>query len=307
MKAIVIDEFGGPEIMVPRDVPDPAAGEGEIVVAVHAASVNPIDWKTRAGMRGDASILPFIPGCDFSGVVAEIGPGIGDFSVGDEVFGVAPPSGPGAYAEAVAIDAGLVALKPDSLTHVEAAALALVGLTALVSVEDTAKVGAGETILIQGGAGGVGGFAVQCAKHAGANVFATSSARNVDYVLALGADTAIDYQSVDFTQAVPPCDVVFDTVGGEVQERSFSVLKPGGRLVYIARGSDGAPPPPESIEMLRPQVGRDRRHMERIVELVKEGAVWPPEIEELPLSDAPKAHEMSATGHVRGKIVLNMR
>ena len=307
MKAILIEAYGGPEIMVPRDVPDPVAGQGEIVGAIHAASVNPIDWKTRAGMRSDASALPLIPGCDFSGVVAETGPGVSDPVAGDEVFGVTAQAGQGTYAEAVAIDAGLVAVKPESLTHVEAAALALVGLTGLVSVEDTAKIKPGETILIQGGAGGVGGFAVQCAKHAGATVFATTSARNLDYVRGLGADTAVDYEREDFTQVVPPCDVVFDTVGGVVQERSFSVVKPGGRLVYIARGAEGAPPPPAGIEMLRPQVGRDRRHMERIVELVNKGAVRPPEIAEMPLTDAPAAHRMSATGHVRGKIVLNVR
>ena len=307
MKAILIEEFGGPEIMVPRDVLDPKAGPGEIVVAIHAASINPTDWKTRAGLRAGPSVLPYIPGCDFSGVVAEVGPGVSDFAPGDDVFGVTPQGGGGTYAEAVAIDAGVVAPKPESLSHVEAAALALVGLTALVSVEDTAKLMPGETILIQGGAGGVGGFAVQCAKAAGATVYATCSGRNVDYVLGLGADRAVNYEEEDFAETVPPCDVVFDTVGGEVQERSFSVLKPGGRLAYIARGSDGAPSPPDHVQMLRPQVGRDRAHLERIVELLGAGAVWPPEINEMPFADVPRAHELSATGHVRGKIVLRMR
>jgi NADPH:quinone reductase-like Zn-dependent oxidoreductase len=148
---------------------------------------------------------------------------------------------------------------------------------------------------------------VQCAKHAGAKVLATTSARNLDYVEGLGADRAIDYGCEDFAKVMPPCDVVFDTVGGAVQERSFSVLKAGGRLVYIARGSDGAPPPPAGIEMLRPQVRRDRQHIERITELVAAGAVWPPEIIQMPLIDAAKAHVKSASGHVRGKIVLNMR
>lgn len=307
MKAIQVREFGGPEVLVPCDIPDPVAGPGQIVVAIHAASVNPIDWKTRAGMRLDASALPLILGCDFSGVVSEVGSGVSEFAPGDEVFGVAPQTGDGTYAEAIAIDAGLVAPKPENLGHVEAAALALVGLTALVSVEDTAKLKAGETILIQGGAGGVGGFAVQCAKRAGAAVYATTSTRNVDYVRGLGADVVIDYTTDDFTQTVPPCDLVFDTVGGAVQERSFSVLKPGGRLVYIARGSDGAPPPPDHFQMLRPRVDRDRAHMERIVELVAEGAVRPPEIREFPLAQVGKAHELSATGHVRGKIVLKVR
>jgi len=307
MKAIQIKEYGGPEVLVLREVPDPVAGEGQIVAAIHAASVNPIDWKTRAGIRQDASALPMILGCEFSGVVSEIGPGVSEFAPGDAVFGVSPQTGDGTYAEAIAIDAGLITRKPESLSHVEAAALALVGLTALVSVEDTAKLKAGETILIQGGAGGVGGFAVQCAKHAGAKVYATTSTRNIDYVRGLGADGVIDYTREDFTKAAPPCDVVFDTVGGAVQERSFSVLKPGGRLVYIARGSDGVPPPPAHVEMIRPRVDRDGAHMERISELVALGAVMPPEITQFPLAQVAEAHEMSATGHVRGKIVLNVR
>ena len=307
MKAIQINAYGEPDVLVLREVPDPRAGVGQIVAAIHAASVNPIDWKTRAGMRGDASALPMILGCEFSGVVSETGPGVDEFAPGDAVFGVAPQTGDGTYAEAIAIDAGLLAPKPDSLGHVEAAALALVGLTALVAVEDTAKIKAGETILIQGGAGGVGGFAVQVAKHAGATVYATTSTRNIDYVRGLGADGVIDYTADDFAQAVPPCDVVFDTVGGAVQERSFSVLKPGGRLVYIARGSDDAPPPPDHIEMIRPRVDRDRRHMERITELVGLGAVKAPEITTFPLAQVAEAHKMSATGHVRGKIVLLVR
>lgn len=307
MKAIQVREFGGPEVLVLRDLADPEPGAGEIIAAIHAASVNPTDWKTRAGARADASILPWVPGCDFSGVVAAVGAGVTEFKEGDQVFGIPPQGGGGTYAEAIAIDAGLVAPKPDSLSHVQTAAIALIGLTALVSLEDTAKVAPGETVLIQGGSGGVGGFGVQCAKHAGATVYATTSTRNIDYVRGLGADHVIDYTKQRFEDAVPPCDVVFDTVGGEVQERSFGVLKPGGRLVWIARGSEGADPPPETIQMLRPRVGRDRVHLDRIVELLEAGAVTIPEITEFPLDKVADAQELSATGHVRGKIVLNVR
>jgi len=307
MKAVQIEEYGDPEVLILREVPDPVAGEGQIVAAIHAASVNPIDWKTRAGIRKDASALPMILGCEFSGVVSQTGPGVNEFAMGDAVFGVASQTGDGTYAEAIAIDARLITRKPDRLSHVEAASLALVGLTALVSLEDTAKIKAGETILIQGGAGGVGGFAVQCAKNAGATVYATTSTRNLDYVHGLGADRVIDYTREDFTEVAPPCDVVFDTVGGSVQERSYLVLKPGGRLVYIARGSDGAAPPPDHVEMIRPRVDRDGAHMARISELVAGGAVTPPEITEFSMAQVAEAHNMSATGHVRGKIVLNMR
>lgn len=307
MKAIQVREFGRPEVLVIRDLPDPEPGEGEIVAAIHAASVNPTDWKTRAGLRADASILPWIPGCDFSGTVTAVGPGVTEFKEGDAVFGIPPQGGGGTYAEAIAVDAGLVAAKPEGLSHVETAAIALIGLTALVSLEDTAKVQAGESVLIHGGSGGVGGIGVQIAKHAGATVYATTSTRNVDYVTRLGADHVIDYTKERFEDVVPPLDVVFDTVGGEVQERSFSVLKPGGRLAWIARGSQGADLPPDHIQMLRPRVGRDRPHLLRIIELLDAGSITIPEITEFPFDKVADAQEMSATGHVRGKLVLKVR
>ncbi|MDH3242716.1 MAG: NADP-dependent oxidoreductase [Alphaproteobacteria bacterium] len=307
MKAIQIQEFGGPEVLQIRELPHPEPGEGEIVAAIHAASVNPTDWKTRAGQRAGGDILPWVPGCDFSGIVEAVGPGVTDFKPGDAVFGVPPQGGGGTYADTLLVDAALVARKPEGLSHVQSAAIALIGLTALVSLEDTAKIKSGETVLIQGGAGGVGGFGVQVAKHAGCTVYATCSTRNVDYVRGLGADHVIDYTREKFEDVVPPCDVVFDTVGGEVQERSFGVIKPGGRLAWIARGSEGADPPPDTVQMFRPRVDRDRAHLERIKELLDAGAVTVPEITEFPWERAGAAQELSATGHVRGKIVLRVR
>ncbi len=309
MKAIRMDEYGGPEVLQFCDMPEPAAGAGKIVVDIHAASVNPVDWKLCAGYRRDALKLdfPHILGLDFSGVVREAGAGVTDFAPGDAVVGVGEQNARGAYAEAIEIDAGNVAKKPATLSHAEAAAIALVGLTALVSLEDVAKLAAGETVLVHAGAGGVGGFAVQYAKHVGARVYATASAQNHDYVKSLGADEVIDYTARDFTEAVPECDVVYDTIGGDVHARSFSVLKPGGRLIYIARPPDGFEQPRDDVEVLRPQVGRDRRHLERINELVAAGAVRAPEITRFPLAEVAAAHELSKTGHVRGKIVLDVR
>lgn len=309
MKAILMEGYGGAEVLRFGEAPDPAAGAGEIVVDIHAASVNPADWKVRDGLRRDAVALslPHILGRDFSGVVREVGSGVADFAVGDAVFAVTERGREGAYAEAIAIRAALVASKPSTLTHAEAAALALTGLTALVALEDDARLGAGETVLIQGGAGGVGSFAVQLARHLGARVFATASARNHDYLRELGADQVIDYASQDFTAVTPPCDVVFDTIGGEVHRRSFSVLRPGGRLVHIAPGPAGFEPPRADVTVSRPHVARDRQHLERIVELVAIGAVRPPEIRRLPLAEAAAAQELSKTGHVRGKIVLEAR
>ncbi len=309
MKAVQMDSYGGPEVLQYRDAPDPVAGPGEIVVDIHAASVNPVDWKVRDGLRKDSAPVsfPHILGRDFSGVVREAGPDVDAFSPGDKVFAVTDQGQEGTYAEAIAIKAALAAKKPAGLSHAEAAALALIGLTALVSLEDVAKLASGETVLIHAGAGGVGGFAVQYAKHVGARVFATASARNRGYVLGLGADEVIDYTRQDFTQAVPPCDVVFDTLGGEVHRRSFSVLRPGGRLVHIAAAPAGFVPPRGDVTVVRPNVARDRLHLERIVELFETGALRPPEIEHMPLAAAAAAQELSKTGHVRGKIVLDVR
>ena len=230
-----------------------------------------------------------------------------DFRPGEAVFAVIERGLEGAYAEAVAIPAALAAHKPDFLTHAEAAALAITGLTALTALEDEAKLTAGETILIHGGAGGVGNFAVQYARHVGAEVFVTASPANHAYLEELGADGCIDYTKRDFAEAAPPCDVVFDTIGGQVHARSFAVLKPGGRLVHIAAGPEGFTPPRGDVSLIRPHVGRDRAHLERIVELVHTGAVRPPQTQEMPLSEAAAAQEISKTGHVRGKIVLRVR
>src|ERR1051326_6859438 len=167
MKAAYIQKFGGPEVLQYGDLPDPTAGPGQIVVDIHAASVNGADWKVRAGSYAQAT-FPLILGRDCSGVVSALGAGVTDLRVGDEVFGVLEAGRDGTYAEKVAIGAAVVAKKPSAMSHVDAAALALTGLTALVAVEDTLKLKSGETILIQGGAGGVAGFAIQVAKHLGA-------------------------------------------------------------------------------------------------------------------------------------------
>ncbi len=251
--------------------------------------------------------FPHILGRDFSGVVRETGAGVTDFQPKDPVFAINEQGCEGGYAEAIAIPAALAAPKPDFLSHSEAAALAITGLTALRALEDEARLKAGEIILIHAGAGGVGGFAVQYAKHIGATVYTTASAANHEYVKSLGADFAIDYKKEDFAQAAPPCDVVFDTIGGEVQARSFSVLKPGGRLVHIVASPPGFSPPKEDVRMIRPDVRRDRAHLGRIIELAASGAVRPPEIQEMPLAEAAAAHELSKTGHVRGKIILRVR
>jgi NADPH:quinone reductase-like Zn-dependent oxidoreductase len=245
-------------------------------------------------------------GRDFSGVVSAVGAGVTDFKVGDAVFGVTDQGIEGAYAEKIAIKAAIVAKKPATLSHAEAAALGLISLTALTAIEDTAHLKAGQTILIQGGAGGVAGFAVQLAKHLGATVITTASAGNHAYVRSLGADRVIDYNAQDFAAIGPICDVVFDTVGGGVRPGCYKVLKPGSRLVWIAPAPEGFQPP-SGFETLRPDVKRDRAHLERLLELLAAGAVKPPAITRYKLADAAQAHRVSEARHLQGKLVLEIR
>lgn len=307
MKAAFIEQHGGPEVLKFGEMPDPVAASGEVVVDIVAASVNGADWKVRDGKSGQLSKFPYILGRDFSGAVSALGEGVTDLQVGDEVFGVCDVGQEGAYAEKIAIKAAIVARKTASLSHVDAAALALAGLTAICAVEDTLKLKAGETILIQGGAGGVASFAIQLAKHLGARVITTASAANHDYLSQIGADEIIDYNAVDFTKVVKDCDAVFDTVGGDVAQRSYAALKPGGRAAFIASGAQAPKPDRCDVVGLRPSVGRDRPHLERIVALVAAGAVRPPEITRYKLSEAMAAHQLSQSRHFRGKLVFLVR
>jgi NADPH:quinone reductase-like Zn-dependent oxidoreductase len=307
MKAVYINEHGGPEVLTYGDVPDPVAKPGEVVVDIFAASVNGADWKVRAGKSYRASHFPYILGRDFSGVVSAVGAGVHDLEVGDAVFGVCDVGQEGAYAEKIAVKAAIIAKKPESMSHAEAAALALAGLTALVSVEDTLRLKRGETILIQGGAGGVASFAIQLAKHIGARVITTARAENHDYLRSIGADEIIDYATTDFTKVVANCDAVFDTVGGAVAEKCFAVIRPGGRAAFIGSGPQAPASPRSDVRSLRPNVGRDRAHLDRIVELVQVGAVRPPEITLYRLSDAVAAHKVSEARHLRGKLVFQVR
>ena len=308
MKAMLLMGHGGPEMMKYGDAPDPKAGPREVVVDIHAASVNGADPKVRRGSgRYKLERFPHIMGRDFSGVVSEVGAGVTDLKVGDAVFGVLDQGVEGAYAEKVAIPAALVAKKLASLGHAEAAALGLISLTALSAIEDTLHLRAGETILIQGGAGGVAGFAVQLAKHIGATVISTASAGNLVYVRRLGADRVIDYNKEDFTDIGPVCDAVFDTVGGAVRPGCYRVLKPGGRLAWIAPAPERAEPVRQDLRTLRPEVKRDRAHLERMLELLAAGAVSAPAIRHFKLADAAEAHKISEGRHLQGKLVLDVR
>jgi len=307
MKAIIMDRHGGPDVLRYGDLPDPSPKADQVVVDVHAASINGADAKVLEGTYHPITTFPYVLGRDFSGVVSALGASVSDFRVGDAVFGVLSGGRDGTYQEKIAEKASILCSKPDSLSHVDAAALALTGLTALVAIEDTIKLKRGETILIQGGAGGVAGFAIQLAKHIGAHVITTASAANHAYVKSLGADQVIDYAKQDFTQVVKDVDAVFETVGGDVATRSFSVIKSGGRAAFIASGAKAPASPRPDVQSLRPAVGRDRPHLERILHLYATGAVRLPETRVFPLQDAVEALRISGGRHFRGKLVLKVR
>jgi NADPH:quinone reductase-like Zn-dependent oxidoreductase len=307
MKASFFRKYGGPEVLEYGEQPDPAPAAGEIVVDIHAASINAADWKMRTGEYGAAIKFPHVPGRDFSGVVSALGQGASDFNIGDAVFGVCEVPREGSYAEKIAIRQAIVARKPEKLTHIQTAAIGLIGLTALISIEESIRLTKGETILIQGGAGGVAGFAIALSKHIGARVITTASAANHDYVRKLGADQAIDYRTQDFTKLVKGCDAVFDTVGGDVTEKSFAVLRAGGRLASVAAGAAAPVSPRADVTSLRPKVNRDRPHLERVGKLVEQGTVPLPAIVEYPLAEAVEAHRVSEARHLRGKLVFRVR
>jgi len=305
MKAAYIEKFGGPEVLTYGTLPDPVAGAGQVVVDAKTASVNGADPKVVLGDYKQTS-FPLIIGRDFSGVVAAVGEGVSDLKVGDEVFGVLETGRDGTYCEKIAVGASIIAKKPAGVSHVDAVAVALTGLTAICAVEEALKLKAGETILVQGGAGGVASFAIQLAKSLGARVISTTSTGNVDYVRGLGADEVIDYRKTDFRQVVKGIDAVFETVGGDVAIQSFEVLKPGGRAAFIASGAQAPKPERSDVTALRPAVPRTRAHLERVAALLASGAVKPPPVTLFPLADAQKALRVSAERHLRGKLILTM-
>ena len=309
MKAIQIDKFGGTDVLNLVEIPEPNPTKNEVLVSIHAASINSADSKVRRGLYSKDKKFPFphVLGRDFSGIIKACGKNIIEFKPGDAVFGVLPAGREGTYLEELTIDASLVAHKPPELGHNQAAALALAGLTSLVAIEDYLELKAGESILIHGGSGGVGSYAIQLAHYIGAEVISTASPTNHEYLYNLGADQIIDYNIQDFSKSLSDIDAVFDLIGGETHQRSFDVLKSGGRIAYIAPLLRDASPPRNDIKIIRPNVERDRAHLNRIVELFTLNAVIAPSIQIFPLNEANKAHDLIDTNHVRGKIVLSIK
>jgi NADPH:quinone reductase-like Zn-dependent oxidoreductase len=309
MKAMRLHAYGGPEVLAFEDAPRPQAGAGEVVVRVHAAGVNPLDWKVRAGhvKAWLQHKLPLIPGWDVSGVVEAVAPGETAVKVGDAVYGMLDFERDGAYAEYVAARALILALKPNSIDFTQGAAVPLASLTAWQSLFEVARLQSAQAVLIHGGAGGVGHFAVQFAKWKGAKVIATASAANESFLRELGADEVIDYRSTKFEKAVHDVDVVLDTIGGDTQLRSWQVLRRGGILVATLGISSPEAARDRGVRGEGILVHPDATQLGQIAALIDEGMVKPAVAKVLPLAEASRAHELSQTGHVRGKIVLQVR
>ncbi|MER5726960.1 NADP-dependent oxidoreductase [Streptomyces sp. NPDC002138] len=306
MRAVVVSQWGGPEVLTETTIDRPEPGPTEVLVRVHAAGVNPVDWKTRAsGVLIDWAPTPIV-GWDVSGTVEAVGMGVTLFQPGDEVFGMPHfPKQAGGYAEYVTAPARHFVRKPAALDHVAAAALPLAALTAWQALVDTADLRAGQRVLIHAAAGGVGHLAVQIAKARGAYVIGTASAAKHDLLRELGADELIDYRSSDFAEAVRDVDVVLDTIGGDYGKRSLRVLRPGGHLVTIA-GGDGLAVDADGVRVSVLLVEPDRQGLTALAALAEEGALRPLIDTVLPLEQAARAHEIGELGRTTGKIVLTV-
>lgn len=305
MKAVRFHTHGGPEVLKYEDAPRPVPQQGEVLVKVYAAGVNPVDWKMREG-GGRSANLPMIPGWDFSGTIESIGMNVTGWKKGDEVYARPDISRNGAYAEYIAVRASEIAFKPKSIDHIHAAAIPLAALTAWQSLFETGGLSAGQKVLIHAAAGGVGHLAVQLAKWKGAYVIGTASERNHDFLRSLGADETIDYSETRFEDFVHDADMVFDTIGGETTERSWQVLKKSGILVSIINRSVEQEAADHGLRggyvFVQPNPGQ----LKEIAGLVDSGKLKP-EIETvLPLTEAAKAQKMSQGLHTRGKIVLKV-
>lgn len=308
MKAIRIHEYGGLDVLRYEEAPIPKPGPGEVLVRVHAAAINPVDWKVRAGYVRDwlKYKLPLIPGWDFSGAIEELGPDAGAWKTGDAVYARPDIARDGAYAEYIAVRASEIAAKPRSIDHVQAAAIPLAALTAWQALFDAAGLTAGQRVLIHAAAGGVGHFGVQFATWKGAFVAGTASARNHEFLKSLGADQMIDYTSTCFEDVARDFDVVLDTMAEETRARSWAVLKKGGILVTILGQPSVEEAQAHGVRAAGVFVQPNPAQLADIAALVDAGKVKPHVDAVFPLSAAAKAHELSQTNHVRGKIVLRV-
>jgi len=308
MKAVVIHEYGGPEVLKYEDVQRPEPKENQILVRVIAAGVNPVDGLIRSGMfaKHEKASFPMILGADIAGVVEKTGSKVTNFKAGDSVFAYASLKSGGGYAEYALTTEREAAPKPKVLTYVEAAAVPVVALTAWQALIDIAKLSAGQTVLIHGGSGGVGTFAIQIAKARGARVIATASTANQDLLKQLGVDVAIDYTKQKFEDVAKDVDVVLDSIGKDALARSYAVAKKGGFIVSLVARPDRDELNKRGIRGAALSVEPNSDELAEIGKLIDEGKIKVIVSQTFPLSEAIKAQEHVATGHTRGKIVLKV-
>lgn len=307
MKAIVIHEYGGPQALKYEDVPRPEPKDDELLVRVIAAGVNPVDGMIRSGMfANEKRAFPIILGGDIAGAVEKVGSKIAKFKPGDPVFAYVSLDNGGGYAQYALVTEREAAPKPKSLTYVEAAAVPIVAMTAWQALIDTAKLESGQTVLIHGGSGGVGSFAIQIAKARGANVIATASTANQDFLKQLGADVTIDYTKQKFEDIAKDVDVVLDSIGKDTLARSYGVVKKGGIIVSLVARPNQSELEKHGIRGAALSVEPNSEELAEIGKLIDDKKIRVIVSQTFPLAEARKAQEQVATGHTRGKIVLKI-
>jgi len=307
MKAARIHKFGPPSVIVIEELPRPAPGNGEVLVRVAAAGVGNWDALIREQKTVVKTSLPLVLGAELSGVIEEVGPEVSAFRAGDEIYGVTNPDFCGAYTEYAIASAAMVARKPQGLSHVEAASAPVVAVTAWQMLFEYVQAKAGQTVLVHGGAGNVGAYAVQFASQMGLQVIATATSDDVEFVKRLGARSVVDYKTTRFDEVVRPVDVVIDTVGGDMRKRSFGIVKPGGILVSVV--SEPMPERHQSngVRAVFFLVEVTTARLDKITELFNRGKLVTRVGTILPLEQARTAHEMlGGAPHKGGKIVLNV-
>ena len=308
MKAIVAHQYGGPEVLKYEDAPRPEPKEDQILVKVIAAGVNPVDGMIRSGMFAKDKTLssPIILGGDISGVVEKTGNKITKLKAGDPIFAYLSLKNNGGYAEYAVANEKEAAVKPQAISYVEAAAVPIVALTAWQALIDSAKLSAGQSVLIHGGSGGVGTFAIQIAKARGAKVFATASTANQDLLKEMGADVAIDYTKQKFEDVAKDVDVVLDSVGKDTLQRSYGIVKKGGFIATLVARLDQAELDKHGIRGESIDVRPNADELAEIGKLIDAKKIKVIVSQTFPLADAVKAEQQADTGHTRGKIVLTV-
>ena len=311
MKAIVINQYGDKNELKEEELEKPEPKVDEVLIEIHAAAVNPIDWKLRYGYLEDkfAFDFPIVLGWDAAGIVTEVGGNVSSFKEGDRVFVRPELTNRGTYAEYTTAKADLIAEIPENISFEEAAAVPLAGLTAYQCLVDVGKLESGNKVLIHAGAGGVGSFGIQIAKNMGAYVATTGSTKNVEFLKSLGADEVIDYTKDDFSQILEDYDLVIDTLGGEIQDKSLNILKKGGKLVSIVGEPDQEKADELEINAQSHWLIPDGEELAKLAEMMKNKNLKPVVGTVFPFSEQglKDAHELSETHHARGKIVIKVR